>query len=103
MCTSAAVLELHCCVRGTNETRQNCDAHFIEEFTSRVSIMYSCAVTADSRGKSYRDVCPPKSDTDAANLFGVVTHANGQGDETLPRTNETVLIPDPDTPLPRGV
>lgn len=60
--------------------------------------MYSCAVTADSGGKSYSDVCPPKSDTDAANLFGVVTHANGQGNESLPRTNETVLIPDPDTP-----
>lgn len=60
--------------------------------------MYSCAVTADSGGKSYSDGCPPKSDTDAANLFGVVTHANGQGNESLPRTNETVLIPDPDTP-----
>lgn len=65
--------------------------------------MYSSAVTADSRGQSYCDVCPPKSDTDAANLFGVVTHANGQRDETLPRTNKTVLIPDPGTPLPRGV
>lgn len=72
----------------------------MEEFTSRVSIMYSCAVTADGRGRSYCDACPPKSDTNAADLFGVVTHANGPGDESLPRTNETVLIPDPDTPPP---
>lgn len=75
----------------------------MEELPGRVSVMYSCAVTADSRGKSYSDVCPPKSDTDAANLFGVVTHANGQGNETLPWTTETVLIPDLDTPLPQGV
>ena len=47
-------------------------------------------------------MCPPKSDTDAANSFGVVTQASGQGDETLPWPNERVLLPGPNTPPPRG-
>lgn len=68
--------------------------------------MYSCAVTADSRGKkkkkkkSYSRVCPPKSDTDAANSFGVVSQASGQGDENLPWPNERVLLPGLNTPPP---
>ncbi len=53
--------------------------------------------------KSYSDVCPPKSDTDAANSFGVVTQASGQGEETLPWPNERVLLPGPNTPPPWGV
>ncbi len=56
--------------------------------------------------KSYSDVCPPKSDTDAANSFGVVTQASGQGDETLPWPNERVLLPGLNKPpphLPIGV
>lgn len=53
--------------------------------------------------KSYSDVCPPKSDTDAANSFGVVTQASGQGDETLPWPNERVLLCGLYTPPPWGV
>lgn len=48
-------------------------------------------------------MCPPKSDTDAANSFGVVTQASGQGNETLPRPNKRVLMPGLNTPPPRGV
>lgn len=50
------------------------------------------------RKKSYSDVCPPKSDTDAANSFGVVTQASSQGDEALPWPNERVLLPGQNTP-----
>ena len=53
--------------------------------------------------KSYGDVCPPKSDTDAAKSFGVVTQAGGRGDKTLARPNERVLLHGLNTPPPRGV
>lgn len=53
--------------------------------------------------KSYSDVCPPKSDTDTANSFGVVTQASGQGNETPLGPNEGVLMPGPITPSPWGV
>lgn len=46
------VLLVYCCVGGVNEKQYNNDTQqFMEVFTSSVSIMYSCAVTADSRKK----------------------------------------------------
>lgn len=92
MCTATRA---HTQVWAANETQWNNDTQLIVLLES-VSITYSCAVTADSgRGrkkiKTYSDVCPPKSDTDAAKSFGVVTQAGGRGDDTPPWPNERVL------------
>lgn len=54
------------------------------------NVFMSCHC-GQQENKSYSDTRPPKSDTDAANSFGVVTQASSN--EMLARPNERVLLP----------